>query len=134
MMLWWGIADPAMLEERVTMLEAKNSDLEARLVRPYPSIRRPPNCTQVLMTQFEQEISALWQANIQVEAGEALDIAERATTLLQQEKTQLQLQNDDLKATLASQVAALADSTRRVEALEQDLEDATKKAAQVYNA
>ncbi|BDA42746.1 hypothetical protein COCOBI_03-6390 [Coccomyxa sp. Obi] len=90
----------AMLEERFSMLEAQKADVEARL------------------------------ANIQVEASEALDIAERATTLLQQEKTQLTLQNDELKAALANQVAALAESSRRVEALEQDLEDATKKAAQ----
>ncbi len=75
----------------------------------------------------------LWQANIQVEAGEALDIAERATTLLQQEKTQLQMQNDELNAALASQGADLADSTRHTEALEQDLNDA-KKAAQVKRA
>ncbi|CAL8467606.1 g7144 [Coccomyxa elongata] len=89
-----------MLEERFGTLEAQKSDVEARL------------------------------ANIQVEAGEALDIAERATTLLQQETTQLQLQNDDLKAALASQGPALADSMRRVEALQQDLEEATKNAAQ----
>lgn len=88
----------------------------------------------MLTMQLGQWISALGQANIQVEAGEALDIAERATTLLQQEKTQLLLQNDELKAALASQGAALADSTKRTEALQQDLEDATKKAAQVEHA
>ncbi len=58
-------------------------------------------------------------------------MAEKATAGLQEQLVLLGSERDELKAALASQVAAAAEGTRRLEALEQEMEDATKKAAQV---
>lgn len=71
------------------------------------------------------------QASLQQEADEALDIADMATLELQQKKTLLERERDELKAALASQAAAASDSTKRNEILEKELEDATRQAAQV---
>ncbi|KAK9909691.1 hypothetical protein WJX75_006115 [Coccomyxa subellipsoidea] len=90
----------AMLEERCGALEAQNADGEGRL------------------------------ASLQQDADDALDMAEKATAGLQQEAALLGRERDELKAALASQLAAAAEDARRFEALEQELEEATKNAAQ----
>ncbi|EIE24591.1 hypothetical protein COCSUDRAFT_62022 [Coccomyxa subellipsoidea C-169] len=90
----------ATLEERWTALEAQKAEGEARL------------------------------ASLQQEADDALDMAEKATAGLQHQLVLLGSERDELKAALASQVAAAAEGTRRLEALEQEMEDATKKVAQ----
>lgn len=70
------------------------------------------------------------QASLQQDAHDALDMAEKATAGLQQEAALLGRERDELKAALASQVAAATEGARRFEALEQELEEATKNAAQ----